>query len=267
MDSGPGPGQELGARGNSNLRVANVTPPPGRLPAVRVSVWRRLDPRLFAVGTVLYLGIWADKFLFWSHPDTARAVIGALNASPIYDWPIFVAYLWLMPGMAAFLIHVETESGPRCRAYYDAWGVARPGRRWNRLRAPLAESVRAMVAAITHAQGIATVLAFVAAPGLLRVLGLPPLHLGLLYVDVVAAGLQVLLVALFSVLFYLDKVNAALKGGAVFLVANTAFTALSLELGAPFYGYGYALALGIAVTCVALERKFARLEFEAYLPR
>ena len=44
---------------------------------------------LFAVGTLYYLAVWVDKFIFWFVPYTSEAVIGPLRASIIYDLPIF----------------------------------------------------------------------------------------------------------------------------------------------------------------------------------
>lgn len=51
------------------------------------------------------------------------------------------------------------------------------------------------------------------------------------------------------------------------LAANTGFTALSLELGAPFYGYGLALTLGIAVTYVAWSGNSPGWSSKPNLPR
>ncbi len=61
-------------------------------------------PTLIATGFIYNLGLWADKLLFWFNPDTSQAVIGPLRASVIYDMPIFLAYLAIIPGMAVFLV-------------------------------------------------------------------------------------------------------------------------------------------------------------------
>ncbi|MFP3336189.1 exopolysaccharide Pel transporter PelG, partial [Pseudomonas sp. SIMBA_064] len=47
--------------------------------------------------------------LFWFNPGTSNAVIGPLRASILYDMPIFIAYLAIIPGMAVFLVRIETD--------------------------------------------------------------------------------------------------------------------------------------------------------------
>ena len=67
------------------------------------------SPSLVAVGLLYNLGIWADKFMFWFFPPTSQPIIGALRASLIYDLPVFLSYLSIIPGMAVFLVRIETD--------------------------------------------------------------------------------------------------------------------------------------------------------------
>ncbi|MDB3936061.1 exopolysaccharide Pel transporter PelG, partial [Granulosicoccus sp.] len=61
---------------------------------------RLIFPSLIAIGFLYNSGMWIDKLLFWMSPWTSEAVIGPLRASLIYDLPIFLAYLSIIPGMA-----------------------------------------------------------------------------------------------------------------------------------------------------------------------
>ena len=70
---------------------------------------RLVFPSLIAIGFLYNLGIWVDKFMFWLTPGTSETVIGPLSASLIYDLPIFLAYLSIIPGMAVFLLRIETD--------------------------------------------------------------------------------------------------------------------------------------------------------------
>ena len=63
---------------------------------------------LMAAGFFFNLGAWIDKLMFWYFPDTGQQVIGPLHASVIYDFPIFLSYLSVIPGMAVFLVRIET---------------------------------------------------------------------------------------------------------------------------------------------------------------
>lgn len=64
---------------------------------------------LLVTGFFYNFGIWVDKILFWFNPGTSNAVIGPLRASILYDMPIFIAYLAIIPGMAVFLVRIETD--------------------------------------------------------------------------------------------------------------------------------------------------------------
>ena len=67
----------------------------------------RVFPSLLLTGLFYNLGIWADKFILWADPFTSVAVIGPLRSSPIYDLPIFLAYLSIIPGMAILSCKLE----------------------------------------------------------------------------------------------------------------------------------------------------------------
>jgi polysaccharide biosynthesis protein PelG len=224
-------------------------------------------PALLAVGLAFNLGIWIDKILFWFSEGTGQAVIGPLRASVIYDLPIFLAYLSIVPGMAVFLVRLETDFA---EAYQRFYGAVREGARLETLeqaRDEMVASIRRGLFEIIKIQSIAALLVFVAGPSLLEWAGIPRLYLPLLYVDVIAAGLQVVLLGLLNVFFYLDKRGTVLGLTAAFLAMNAAFTWLSLQLGAPFYGYGFAAAMLLAVLAgfVALDRKLDSLEYETFM--
>src|SRR5690606_4628947 len=73
---------------------------------------------LAAVGLLYNLGIWADKFVFWMNPGTSEPVIGPLRSSVVYDLPIFLAYLSIIPGMAVFLMRIETDFAEQYDNYF-----------------------------------------------------------------------------------------------------------------------------------------------------
>jgi len=58
--------------------------------------------------------------MFWYFPDTSEPIIGPLRASVIYDLPVFMAYLSVIPGMAVFLVRIETDFAEFYERFYDA---------------------------------------------------------------------------------------------------------------------------------------------------
>ncbi len=241
-------------------------------PADRLVAFDFLDkgamyPTLLLTGFLYNAGIWADKVLFWIHPDTGQDVIGPLRASIIYDVPVFLAYLSIIPGMAVFLVRIETDFVEYFEKFYDAVREGGSLDYIERMRDEMVFSIRQGLFEIIKIQAIAALIVFVAGPALLDWLGISRLYLSLLYVDVVAAGLQVVLLGLLNIFFYLDKRVTVTFITALFLVLNIGLSAISLQLGALYYGYGFAVALliTIVVAMLMLEQKLNKLEYETFM--
>ena len=85
--------------------------------------------------------------------------------------------------------------------------------------------------------------------------------------QVVGAGLQVGLMAILNVFFYLDQRRIVLVLCVEMVVLNIVFTALTLHLGAAFYGYGFAGAMLVTLCTgmVLLTRQLNRLEYETFM--
>ena len=229
---------------------------------------RRLRyPTLAWIGLLFNLGVWVDKFVFWAWPPTSQPVIGPLRASIIYDLPVFLAYLSIIPGMAVFLVRIETDFVEHYDGFYGAVRGGGSLQQIERHRNGMVATVRTGVFEMTKIQAIAVLLLFVSGERLLAWLGIAELYLPLLYVQTIAAGLQVLFLSVLTVYFYLDKRRVVLGLCVLFVVANAALTLLTLRLGPPTFGYGFALSLLLCVTVgfVALARTFSRLEYSTFM--
>jgi uncharacterized membrane protein len=224
-------------------------------------------PSLMVIGFLYNLGVWADKFMFWSYPETHERVIGVLYASVIYDLPVFLAYLAIIPGMAVFLVRIETDFVEYYERFYDAVRSGGSLAYIQDMRDEMVYSIRQGLGEIAKIQTLAVLLLFVAGPTLLLSLGISQLYLPLLNVQAVGASLQVVLLALFNVFFYLDMRRQILLLSAQFLILNVLLTGLSLALGAAFYGYGFATAalLTLATGLRLLDRKLQRLEYDTFM--
>ncbi|MFO7541397.1 MAG: exopolysaccharide Pel transporter PelG [Thiobacillus sp.] len=227
----------------------------------------RMFRSLLLVGLFYNVGIWADKFIFWFHPDTSQAIIGPLRASLIYDLPIFLAYLAIIPGMAVFLVRLETDFVEYYEKFYDAVRQGGTLQHIETMRNEMVYSARQGIMEIIKIQSITVLVVFAAAPAVLGLLDISELYLPLLYVDVVAASLQVVLLGVLNVFFYLDQRRILVLLTALFVIGNLIFTPISIVLGASFYGYGFALSLLIAVITGLrlLDRKLDQLEYETFM--
>jgi polysaccharide biosynthesis protein PelG len=224
-------------------------------------------PTLMATGLLYNLGIWIDKFMFWYAKGTGQDVIGPLHASIIYDIPVFLAYLAIIPGMAVFLMRIETDFVE----YYDAfYGAVREGaslQHIERMRNAMVEALRKGLYEIVKVQATAALLLFAFSAVLLTWLQISTLYLPLLYIDVIAASLQVLFMGVINVFFYLDKRRVVVALVGLFVGLNVVFTAITLALNPAWYGYGFAgsLLVVVLVSLVWLDRKLDTLEYETFM--
>ncbi|MFN4342389.1 MAG: exopolysaccharide Pel transporter PelG [Azonexus sp.] len=224
-------------------------------------------PTLMAIGFLYNLAVWADKFMFWYFPPTSEPIIGHFRASLIYDLPVFLSYLSIIPGMAVFLVRIETDFVEYYNKFYDAVRGGGSLEFIESMRDEMVYSIQQGLSEIGKIQTLAILTTFVAGPALLDALGISQLYLPLLHVQVIGAGLQVALMAVLNVFFYLDQRRIVLFLCLEFLLLNVLFTAGTLWFGAALYGYGFTLAvlLTLASGLMLLSRQLNRLEYETFM--
>ena len=236
---------------------------------VAFDIWKKgaMYPTMMWTGFFFNLGAWVDKMMFWYYPTTGNAVIGPLYASVIYDFPIFLSYLSVIPGMAVFLVRIETDFVEYYVKFYDA---VREGSTLDyiaRMRNHMVYHIQRGLFDIAKIQAIAVLLTFAMGGTLLELLGISRLYLPLLYVDVVGAAVQVVLLGILNVLFYLDRRRVVLGLTILLPVINIIFTAISIKLGAAWFGYGFALAMltTVLIGIWILKRELDMLEYRTFM--
>jgi polysaccharide biosynthesis protein PelG len=222
---------------------------------------------LAITGLVYNLAIWVDKFMFWFNPLTGETILEPLHYSPIYDLPIFLAYLSIVPGMAVLLLRMETDFAEHYERFYHTIRQGGTLDEIIRVKNDMISAIRRGLYEIFKVQGMTVVILIVMGPKLLAWAGIPPLYRLLLNVDLVAVGVQMLLLAILNVLFYFDQRRIALGLTVFFAVTNIGFTALTLYLGPAFYGYGFAGAVVFTsiIGLILLSRTLERLEYETFM--
>ena len=227
----------------------------------------KLYPSLVFTGLFYNLGIWADKFIFWADPLTGIAIVGPLRAAPTYDLPIFLSYLSLIPGMAVFLVRVETDFAEKCENFYRTITQGGTLAQISQAKQALVDAVRSGMLAILKVQGAVTCLLLLTGQELLAWLGISNVSLSLFNIDLVAVVIQLLLLSELTVLFYLDQRRAALSLCLLFFLFNTAFSWVSLGLGPALHGYGFffSVLLTAVAGLVILRKKLNQLEYETFM--
>jgi polysaccharide biosynthesis protein PelG len=213
------------------------------------------------------LGIWIDKFIFWFYPATSEAVIGPLRASMMYDIPIFLAYLAIIPGMAVFLFRMETDFVEQSANYYHAVRCGDTLKNIIQFRYRMINSARKGIYDIIRIQGLMIFLTYILGGKILSLLHISKHYIYLLNIDVVGTSLLVVLLAILNILFYLDRRKTSVLLTGLFVVLNLVFTLITLKLGVFYFGYGFVVALLITniVGAFVLNNNFNNLEYETFM--
>ena len=248
--------------------LAHAFPAP-RLLAFDFLSAHRLYPSLMLTGACYSLALWVDKFVFWADPLAGASVIGPLRVSPIYDIPVFLSYLSLLPGMAVFLVHLETGVSWHCHRFFQTIAEGGTLAQVRAARAQLVLAVRGGLLAVFKVQGVTLVLVIASAADLLQALGLSDSYLPLFKVQLAAAAVELLLLSALSVLFYLDQRLAALRISVVFALSNALLSWGSLQLSPAFFGYGLLLSVLLCggLAWHALWRALHQLEYQTFMLR
>ena len=230
-----------------------------------------LEPNFYwtlgIAGLTYNLGAWVDKFIFWYHPATGHTVIGHLNASVVYDMPIFLAYMSIIPGMAIFFFRLESDFAEKYDLFYDAVRSGGTLGIIHRYQNEMIEVVRHAMHEILMVQGIVDIILFLSAPTVFEFLKIPQLYLGLLYILSIGAMLQLAFMSVLAILYYLDRKKVAMWLSIAFFVTNAVFTYVSIDLGPAFFGYGYAVALlfVFVLSLVVIRNEMDRLDYETFM--
>jgi uncharacterized membrane protein len=228
---------------------------------------RRIFPSLAVTGLLFNAAAWVDKVAFWANPVTSEPLVGPIRRSVVYDAPIFVAYLSVVPGMAVFFVRIETDFAEKYSRFFGAVRSGQTLAELARARNELVAAARDGIYDIFRIQGLAAAALLLTATRVLRVFHIPSFYTYLFKIHVVGVGFQVVLLGIFTILFYLDYRRLVLWLCAFFVSSNLALTLLSQQLGPRFYGFGFALSAAVTslVSLSALSRKLDRLEYETFM--
>lgn len=220
-----------------------------------------------ALGGLLYnLGLWIDKFLFWWMDPGAEIVGGILRASPVYDRVVYFSFLTAIPGMAVFLLKLETEFAAKNHEFFQL--VLKKG-----TLAQIEEARDATILALREGftllvkiQGLFTLLLLLSSGKILPFFGLSAVQAGVFQIALLGIFLLVLFMAMLTVLYYLDKRRDALLCSAIFAGINFAVTAATIGAGQRWFGLGFlaATAISLVIASARVNYRLQNLDYETF---
>ncbi len=242
-------------------------PSGGRLLAVDFLKNRTSYRSLLLTGLFYNSGLWADKFVFWFSPFTGYRAFGNLRVSIVYDIPVFLAYLSMVPGMAVFFLKLEGEFAGHYAKYYQAIIEGKTAEEIYNAGNRMILSARSVFFDVIRIQAIADILIVFMNLPLFKFFHLSYIYIPLFHVLLIGTMLQLVLMVLVGFFFYFDKVNDSLLVSFLFFALNFIFSAISIRLGPYFFGYGYAASILVCIIISAfLMRRFLHeIHYHTYM--
>ena len=196
---------------------------------------------LLLIGFLSAAAPWADKWVMWFGPSSERLANG-LRDAPFYDSAMFLSYLAMVPGSAAFFVIAETGFFLSYRRFFDEVlsGASLP--RIESQRRELCRRIADAGVSLILLQAVVTVTIELAGPLLVRAGLLSSIQYPIFRFGVLGAQFHLLLNCLLVVMSYLDLRADQVACAALFLLLNAALTAGLLPFGFEVEGYGYFMA-------------------------
>ncbi|MBX7148610.1 exopolysaccharide Pel transporter PelG [bacterium] len=223
-------------------------------------------PYLMGAGIFYYAGLWIDKFIFWFSPN-GDVIIPHLRVFTLYDTPIFLSFLTVIPSMAFFMVQMETNFLKVYLSYYEHVRKRASLHTIEQKRQEMVDSLSGHFQKYAIFQGIISGMVVLFIYVIADFFNLNPLQMGIFRIGILAAFLQMGYLMVINIIFYFDFQKEACFTAAVFFVSNAVCTFMTLYFGFESYGFGYALAgfITLLVSFLILNKRVSELDYWTFM--
>ncbi|MBO0343967.1 exopolysaccharide Pel transporter PelG [Roseibium sp. CAU 1637] len=250
----------------SRILVTFPTAMDSGLSSIRMLLSASRSHVILAVGATLAVtGIWIDKWVMWTSSSGERLPVGLIHA-PFYDSAMFVANLAIIPGLAAFVLHLET-------GFYRHFKVFNHNiethATLNNIKSAAANLQRATINTLMQIvllQAIVCAIAIWLSPAIADSLNLQFRQIGVLRIGFLGVLFHFAFLASSSLLLFMNQSLKYFKLQAIFLLLNGVLTYAAVMLGPDFWGYGYMVGAMISslLAVQSLYQELSRLPYTMF---
>ena len=194
-------------------------------------------------GLFYNLGLWIDKLIVWF--VLGETIFGHFKGYSIYDTPIFIAYLIIIPSLAYFLIQSETRFFLAHRKFFDSISHERL-HNILQYKKDLIEILKDTLMKLLSIQFISSLTGFILSDFIGIWLGLSSQSVTILKILFFAAGGQVMFLYIIIFLMYFDLSHASFYLVLLFFCLNLILNLLFIYYPAVPLGTGYLIAILIS---------------------
>jgi uncharacterized membrane protein len=223
-----------------------------------------------AVGGFFYnAAIWIDKWLMWMYAPEATTLPSKMAYYSNYDSAMFLAYLTIVPAMAIFIFSIETNFFLRYQRFYYDILEHKPLKIIQENHKKIINTIVSSSRNFFVIQGTITLLFILMAAQFFELLNINYLQIGIFRLGTLGAFFHVMLLFQLIILSYFDcrKITMWIQG--FYLLANAVFTMVTIEMGFPYYGFGYFLSslLAFVFTSFVLFSHIQKLPYHAFITK
>ena len=228
---------------------------------------KHIQPSLIFTGLFYNLGLWIDKWVFWFSPSTSEVVDSFLRTSVIYDLPVFIAHLSIIPGMASFLLRTETDFVNSYQQYYHAVNKGGTLSEIRHKHTMMVDSILSALWEIIKVQGVTLLIFILLVPQIIEWLNISFLYSPLYIVLLFSTALLAVYLTILNMMFYFNLLKAALVMTLGLFILNLLFSICTIYMGPVFFGYGFLLSLLIMTLLglFILSGNIDRLEYLTFM--
>lgn len=222
--------------------------------------------QLAVSGTLYNIAIWIDKWVMWFAPER-EMLSNRMISYPDYDTAMFLAYLSIVPAMAFFVFSIETRFFEGYLRYYrdileHATFTRIQKNQKNLIQTLLLSSRNLLILQISL-----TLLILLISPQILAWLGITSSQLGMFRLGVLGSMFHIFTLFISIILSYFDCKGRVMLIYLLFMLSNGLLSWGSMQMGFPYYGYGYFLSglITFAVSFMILANFILELPYQSFI--
>lgn len=221
---------------------------------------------LVAIGSLYYLGIWIDKIVFWFTPS-GRFIEGLFYTNQFYDTSMFLAYLSIIPSIAIFFVHVETDFYLEYAYFFRSVDNKANLTLLNKNIQGIHKSLRTSLISLFKFQTFISVILWYFAHEIIVFMKLPTLMVPIFRYGILGAYLQAFFIFSNIVLLYFLAEKEVLKNYAIFFGTNLILSLITAYGDFKYYGLSYVVScfFTFVASYVALNKRLSMINIHTFM--
>jgi len=211
--------------------------------------YSRKYPSLLLIGTFFYSGVYSHSFVYWF--SDGAIVADAYRISPLYDLPVFYAYLTIIPTLVTFVVSVETSFYTKYKNYYFMILNGGTFREVADAKKEMQRVLMQEISFVMQVQLLFTVVSLALGAKLLPMIGFTMQQLEIFQILTLGYFLFIMAFIVMLIMLYFDDRRGAAGLSTLLVVLNTGLTWWTKE--AEFHGFGL-FAASFLTLILALAR-------------